>query len=98
MPKRLGSKEVIRVLQEHGFSFVTQRGSHAKYKNAGGRIAIVSSSGCSRRLMPTFCFQRPNKHLLPHLNPEELSHRCFAVFVFSAVKITPCKKRFRFSG
>jgi predicted RNA binding protein YcfA (HicA-like mRNA interferase family) len=37
MPKRLGSKEVIRVLQEHGFSF----GSHAKYKNATGRIAIV---------------------------------------------------------
>ena len=41
MPRRLGSKEVVGVLQEHGFSFVTQRGSHAKYKNAAGRIAIV---------------------------------------------------------
>ena len=41
MPKRLGSKEVIRVLEDHGFSFVTQRGSHSKYKNATGRIAIV---------------------------------------------------------
>ena len=41
MPKRLGSTEVIRVLGGHGFFFVTQRGSHAKYKNAGGRIVIV---------------------------------------------------------
>ena len=41
MPKRLGSDEVIRVLRQHGFFFVTQRGSHAKYKNEAGRIAIV---------------------------------------------------------
>ncbi len=40
MPRRLGSSDVIRVLQEHGFGSVTQRGSHAKYKNASGRIAI----------------------------------------------------------
>ena len=41
MPKRLGSAEVIRVLQQHGFFFASQKGSHAKYKNAAGRIAIV---------------------------------------------------------
>ena len=41
MPRRLSSKEVIQVLQAHGFLFVTQRGSHAKYKNATGRTAIV---------------------------------------------------------
>jgi predicted RNA binding protein YcfA (HicA-like mRNA interferase family) len=41
IPNRLGSDEVIRILQEHGFFFVTQRGSHAKYKNAEGHIAIV---------------------------------------------------------
>lgn len=41
MPKRLGSSEVIRVLQEHGFFFASQKGSHAKYKNSAGRIAIV---------------------------------------------------------
>ena len=41
MPRRLGSTEVIRVLQAHGFSFVTQRGSHAKYKNTAGLTAIV---------------------------------------------------------
>jgi predicted RNA binding protein YcfA (HicA-like mRNA interferase family) len=41
MPRRLSSGDVIRVLQQRGFAFVTQRGSHAKYKNASGRIAIV---------------------------------------------------------
>ena len=41
MPKRLGSGEVIRVLQEHGFIFVSQKGSHTKYRNAAGRNAIV---------------------------------------------------------
>jgi predicted RNA binding protein YcfA (HicA-like mRNA interferase family) len=44
MPERLGSSEVIRVLQAHGFFFASQKGSHAKYKNATGRIAIVPPS------------------------------------------------------
>ena len=41
MPKRLGSSDIIRVLVAHGFFFASQKGSHAKYKNAAGRIAIV---------------------------------------------------------
>lgn len=41
MPKRLGSSEIIRVLLDHGFYFVTQRGSHAKYKNNAGKMVIV---------------------------------------------------------
>ena len=41
MPKRLGSGEDIRVLQEHGFLFVSQKGSHAQYRHASGRSAIV---------------------------------------------------------
>ena len=41
MPKRLGSGEVIRVLEAHGFGFVSQKGSHAKYRHATGRSAIV---------------------------------------------------------
>lgn len=36
MPKRLSSAEVIKVLEKHGFSKTTQRGSHAK-----GKIAVV---------------------------------------------------------
>src|SRR5881394_1698179 len=54
MPKWLGSDEVIRVLREHGFFFVTQRGSHAKYKNEAGRIAIVPApkKGTAHRYYP----------------------------------------------
>ncbi len=41
MPKRLGSSDVIRVLQAHGFIFVSQKGSHAKYRHSNGHTAIV---------------------------------------------------------
>ncbi len=41
MPNRLGSLEVIRVLEQHGFQFASQKGSHCKYKSAAGRIVIV---------------------------------------------------------
>lgn len=41
MPRRLGSAEIIRVLETHGFAFVSQRGSHGKFRHATGRIVIV---------------------------------------------------------
>jgi predicted RNA binding protein YcfA (HicA-like mRNA interferase family) len=41
MPKRLGSLEIIGVLEAHGFRFLSQRGSHAKYRDAAGHTAIV---------------------------------------------------------
>ena len=41
MPKLLSSQEIIRVLQEKGFAFVSQKGSHKKFKKEN-RIVIVS--------------------------------------------------------
>ena len=41
MPKRLGSAEVIRVLERNGFESVSQRGSHLKFRNVAGRTVIV---------------------------------------------------------
>jgi predicted RNA binding protein YcfA (HicA-like mRNA interferase family) len=41
MPRRLSSTEIIRVLEQHGFAFATQKGSHRKYKLASGRVVIV---------------------------------------------------------
>jgi predicted RNA binding protein YcfA (HicA-like mRNA interferase family) len=41
MPKRLSSTAVIRVLKQHGYSRANQKGSHAKFKNSTGRIAVV---------------------------------------------------------
>ena len=35
MPKLHSSRHIIKVLEEHGFFFVSQRGSHAKYRKVG---------------------------------------------------------------
>lgn len=40
MRSLLSSKEIIKVLIENGFSLVSQRGSHKKFKK-GERIVIV---------------------------------------------------------
>ena len=44
MPKLYSSKTIVGVLENHGFIFVSQKGSHGKFrKSAGGKIltAIV---------------------------------------------------------
>jgi len=40
MPKRWSSNDVDRVLRKHGFTLVSQKGSHKKYV-ANGRVVIV---------------------------------------------------------
>lgn len=41
MPKRFSSDAFLRILTEQGFRFVSQKGSHAKYRDALGRTVIV---------------------------------------------------------
>jgi predicted RNA binding protein YcfA (HicA-like mRNA interferase family) len=43
VPEGPSSEEVIKTLRRHGFVLVHQRGSHAKYRQAGpgGRTVIV---------------------------------------------------------
>ena len=41
MPKLFSSKEVEYVLKRLEFRFITQKGSHGKFKNKEGRIAIL---------------------------------------------------------
>jgi predicted RNA binding protein YcfA (HicA-like mRNA interferase family) len=41
MPRRLSSTLTIKVLSEHQFYFFSQHGSHAKFKDANGRVVIV---------------------------------------------------------
>jgi predicted RNA binding protein YcfA (HicA-like mRNA interferase family) len=40
MPRFHSSKEIIQVLLKNGFQFVSQKGSHKKFRN-GTRIVIV---------------------------------------------------------
>lgn len=37
----LSGADVCKILEVHGFSFVSQKGSHAKYRHPDGRIVIV---------------------------------------------------------
>jgi predicted RNA binding protein YcfA (HicA-like mRNA interferase family) len=41
MSKRYSSNHIKRVLELLGFSFICQRGSHAKFKNEQGRTVIL---------------------------------------------------------
>lgn len=43
MPKLFSSRHIVRVLENQGFVFISQRGSHAKYRKSGTHIltAIV---------------------------------------------------------
>jgi predicted RNA binding protein YcfA (HicA-like mRNA interferase family) len=49
MPRRLSSDEVARILKNNGFLFVSQKGSHQKFRNIFGRGAIVPAG---RREIP----------------------------------------------
>lgn len=40
MPNLPSSQEIIRILQKNGFVFVSQKGSHKKFKKAN-RIVII---------------------------------------------------------
>jgi predicted RNA binding protein YcfA (HicA-like mRNA interferase family) len=39
------AKDVIRVLRKHGFSQVSQKGSHQKWRHSNGRQVIVAMHG-----------------------------------------------------
>lgn len=41
MPKLYSSKEIERALKQLGFEFISQKGSHGKFKNNKGRIVIL---------------------------------------------------------
>ncbi len=41
MPKLYSSSEILKVLQRHGFSFVSQNGSHIKYRKPGNPALTV---------------------------------------------------------
>ncbi len=41
MPKIYSSNEIINVLKKFGFNFVSQKGSHGKFKNSSNRTVII---------------------------------------------------------
>jgi len=41
MPKLYSSKEILFVLEKFNFKFISQKGSHGKFRNINGRTVIV---------------------------------------------------------
>ena len=41
MPKLYSSRDIVRVIEKFDFYFISQKGSHAKYKNSEGRTVVV---------------------------------------------------------
>jgi len=41
MPKLYSSDEIIKVLKKFGFNFISQKGSHGKFKNPSNRTIII---------------------------------------------------------
>ncbi len=41
MPKLFSSKTIIRVLEENGFSFVSQKGSHLKFFHEIHKLTVI---------------------------------------------------------
>lgn len=56
MPKRYSSKYIIRILEKNGFIFVSQKGSHAKYRKTG-KPALVVIVPIKRRVIPVGTFK-----------------------------------------
>jgi len=53
MSKLPSSKQIIKVLIDNGFSFISQKGSHAKYQK-GSRTVIVP---CPKKEIPLGTFR-----------------------------------------
>ena len=57
MPKLLSSREVVSALEHQGFIFVSQRGSHAKFRKLQGREMLTVIVPMSRKEIPFGTFR-----------------------------------------
>ncbi len=55
MPKLHSSEEIIKTLQQNGFNFVSQRGSHIKFRKfSKNTITVIVPAGRKEIPMGTF--------------------------------------------
>ena len=55
MPKLYSSNEILQVLLKHGFVFVSQKGSHIKYRKTGD-ISLTVIIPAERKQIPVGTF------------------------------------------
>ena len=57
MPRFFSSRDIIRVLEHHGFVFVSQRGSHVKYRRKRDDIALTAIIPANKKGIPSGTFR-----------------------------------------
>ncbi len=56
MPKLYSTEQIIRILLYHGFVFISQKGSHKKYRKSGNpTLTVIVPAG--RKEMPFGTFK-----------------------------------------
>ena len=56
MPKLYSSEQIVRTLEREGFLFVSQRGSHVKYRKSGSpTLTVIIPAG--RKQIPRGTFR-----------------------------------------
>jgi predicted RNA binding protein YcfA (HicA-like mRNA interferase family) len=56
MPKLFSSKHIEKTLRQHGFSFISRKGSHVKYRKVG-RPTLDVIIPANRKEIPTGTFR-----------------------------------------
>ncbi len=57
MPKLYSSQQVIKALEREGFAFISQRGSHVKYRKTGASIVYTVIVPAGRKQIPRGTFR-----------------------------------------
>lgn len=56
MPKLYSSKEIVKILLARGFIFISQHGSHQKYRKSG-KVTLTVIVPADRKEIPTGTFR-----------------------------------------
>jgi predicted RNA binding protein YcfA (HicA-like mRNA interferase family) len=57
MPKLYSSQQIVKVLEREGFAFVSQRGSHVKYRRIDSDIVFTVIIPAGRKQVPRGTFR-----------------------------------------
>jgi predicted RNA binding protein YcfA (HicA-like mRNA interferase family) len=57
VPKLYSSQQIVKALEREGFAFVSQRGSHAKYRKTNGTVIFTVIVPAGRKEVPRGTFR-----------------------------------------
>jgi predicted RNA binding protein YcfA (HicA-like mRNA interferase family) len=57
VPKLYSSQEIVKALEREGFAFVSQRGSHAKYRKTDSDVIFTVIVPAGRKQIPRGTFR-----------------------------------------